>query len=176
MKASTPTLLALRHLGDLADVRPRIVVDTREQTPLVFTRLQAIRGTLRSGDYSFTGGEESFAIERKSIPDLVSCCAGSNRERFEHELHRLRGYRFKRLVIVGNHSDVEKGVYRSNVKPRAVLASLSAWEVRYDCPVVWTPTPEAAALQVESWAWWFAREIVQDANALLRGSSGPDGQ
>jgi ERCC4-type nuclease len=48
------------------------VVDVREQTPLVFTRLQAVSGTLYSGDYSIQGLEAIFSVERKSIEDLVS--------------------------------------------------------------------------------------------------------
>src|SRR5690606_8361398 len=67
-------LPALRCLGELADVRPTIVVDTREQQPLPFSRLKSERGTLATGDYSFRGGEEVFAIERKSVADLVGCC------------------------------------------------------------------------------------------------------
>lgn len=67
--------------GNLAGVRPVIVIDTREQAPLPFSRLAVERGTLVSGDYSFRGGEELFAVERKSIPDLVACCAGDNRDR-----------------------------------------------------------------------------------------------
>ena len=31
-------------------------------------------------------------MERKTLPDLVGCCMGDNRERFERELHRMRGY------------------------------------------------------------------------------------
>jgi ERCC4-type nuclease len=93
-----PALPALRSLRNLADVRPVIVIDTREQCPLPFARLAVECGTLASGDYSFRGGEELFAVERKSISDLAACCAGENRERFFRELHRLRGFRFKRLL------------------------------------------------------------------------------
>jgi ERCC4-type nuclease len=166
--ATLPTLPALRSLGDLADVRPVVIVDTREQAPLAFTRLRSTVGTLSTGDYSFAGGAESFAIERKTIPDLVACCVGENRERFFRELHRLRGYRFKRLVVVGTVAEVEAGAYRSRIKPACVLATVQALEARFDVPVVWQPTPEAAALQIESWVYWFAREIVQDVNALAR--------
>ena len=162
------TLPALRRLGDLADVRPVIVVDTREQAPLVFTRLEAQRGTLQTGDYSFRGGEELFAIERKSIPDLVACCVGDNRERFVRELHRLRGYRFKRLLVVGSREEIESAKYRSNVTPKAVLATLGAFEVRFDTPVAFCATPAGAALQIESWAWWFSREMVEQVNQLAR--------
>lgn len=71
-----PPLPALRCLGDLSGVRPVLVVDTREQTPLPFARLRWERGTLQSGDYSFRGAEDLFAIERKTIPDLTTCCMG----------------------------------------------------------------------------------------------------
>jgi len=163
------TLPALRGLTKLADCRPMILVDSREQSPLVFTRLQAITGTLYSGDYSIAGLENLFAIERKSIDDLVNCCLSSNRERFEHELHRLRGYRFKRLLVVGSREDIAAGLYHSRIASKAVLATLSAFEVRYDLPVVFAETPESAALQVERWAFWFSREVVENANNLLRG-------
>lgn len=162
-----PTYPALKGLGDLADLRPVVVIDTREQMPLSFIRLKSIRGTLTSGDYSFTGAEDFFAIERKSIADLVSCVTGENRERFERELHRLRGFRFARLLIIGESAQIDRQEYRSNVSPRAVLNSLHAWEARF-IPVVFTPTPATAAQQVESWVYWFAREIVESCNDLLR--------
>src|SRR4051812_41393080 len=111
--ASTTTapsmkLPALRSLGGLADFEPVIIVDTREREPLTFTNLPSRVGTLYSGDYSISGLEESFAVERKSIPDLVACCAGE-RDRFERELHRLRGFRFRRLLVVGDQRDVLNG-------------------------------------------------------------------
>jgi ERCC4-type nuclease len=163
-----PTLPALRCLGDLADVRPEIVVDTREQAPLVFSRLPSRTGTLQSGDYSFAGAVDQFAIERKTIADLVGCCVGENRDRFFRELHRLRGIRFKRLLVVGTVGEIERGEYRSQVKPAAVLANLAAIEARFDLPVVFAPSPEEAARKIESWAYWFAREQVECVNTIAR--------
>lgn len=162
-------LPALKSLGDLAEAVPVLVIDNREQTPLVFTRLRSVRGTLYSGDYGIQGLEDSFAVERKSIEDLVSCCMGENRNRFSHELQRLRGFRFKRLVIIGSRGLIETQRYRSRISPTAVLGSLAAWEIRFDLPVVFCETPEAAALQIERWAVTFARQVVRDANNLLRG-------
>jgi DNA excision repair protein ERCC-4 len=162
-----PEFPALKSLGDLADCKPVIVVDSREQTPLIFTRLKSVVIGLDTGDYSFVGAETTFAVERKSIQDLVACCVGDNRERFERELIRLRGYRFKRLLLVGALSAVEMQQYRGKVTPKTVLNTLAAFEARYDMPVVWCPSPESAALQVESWTWWYSREIVKAANALL---------
>jgi ERCC4-type nuclease len=163
-----PALPALRSLGQLSEQRPVIVIDTREQMPLVFTHLPSVRATLQTGDYSVLGLEHLFAVERKSLPDLVMCCIGDHRERFERELHRLRGFHFKRLLVIGTETQIRAGRYLSNVKPKAVLSTLAAFEVRYDCPVVFAPDPEQAALQIERWTWWFAREVVQQANALLR--------
>ena len=166
-----PTLPALRSLGDLAELRPTVIVGTREQTPLPISRLPVTTGTLATGDYSFAGGEALFSVERKTIADLVSCCTGRTRERFERELHRLRGYAFKRLLIVGTRKAIQAHQYRSNVNPRAILASLSAFEVRYDVPVVFEPTPDEAARRVESWVWWAAREYIENVNRLVRSTT-----
>jgi ERCC4-type nuclease len=111
---------------------------------------------------------DSFAVERKSIDDLANCCLSSSRERFEHELHRLRGFRFKRLLVVGSREDIAAGHYHSRIAPKAVLATLGAFETRY-VPVVFAATPEEAARMIEQWAFYFSREIVENANALLRG-------
>src|SRR5262245_13306915 len=155
------TLPGLRGLAKLADCRPVMAIDTREQEPLKFTRFKSVRSTLYSGDYSIRGLEDSFAIERKSIEDLANCCLSSNRERFEHELHRLRGYRFKRLLVIGTREDIAAGHYHSRIAPKAVLATLGAFEVRYDLPIVFIPSPEEAALQVERWSWWVTRDVTE---------------
>jgi ERCC4-type nuclease len=109
----------------LSELRPVILIDTREQTPLKFTRLHAQRGTLQTGDYSFVGGQDLLAIERKTIADLVGCCVGNNRERFFRELHRMRGFAFRRLLVIGTRSAIETGQYRSAIAPKSVLATLS---------------------------------------------------
>jgi ERCC4-type nuclease len=132
-----------------------------------------VRAGLFTGDYSVAGLESLFAVERKSVSDLVSCCAASNRERFEHELHRLRGFRFRRLLVIGTRGEIERGEYRSTIRPAAVIGTLAAFEVRYDVPVVFEPDPASAARRVETWAWYAAREHVEEVNAILRGAAGP---
>jgi DNA excision repair protein ERCC-4 len=169
--AEIPTLLpALRSLGDLAEASPVILIDSREQQPLRFERLASKVATLQSGDYSILGAQELFAVERKAIPDLVACCVGENRERLSRELHRLRGYRFKRLIIIGTEAQILAGQYRSNVKPQAVIGNLAAFEVRYDIPVVYCATPEIAARQVERWIFYFCRELIEAVNDLRRST------
>ena len=163
-----PPLPALASLDAIKGSLPTIVIDTREQTALSFTRLESIPGTLTSGDYSVAGLEDSFAVERKSVADLVGCCAGSNRERFERELHRLRGFRFARLLVVGSPDDISEGRYHSRIKPQSVWGTLHAFEARYNLPVVFHPDPVVAAAWVEEIAYWYAREVVLQANGLAR--------
>lgn len=164
-----PALQPLKtKLPDLAGKLPRIIVDTREQTPLVFTRLASEVSGLTTGDYSFSGGEAYMAVERKSVADLVGCCMGVDRARFERELHRLRGFKFKRLLVVGTLEEIAAHQYRSRIEPDAVIGTLAALEVRYEVPVVFAATPEGAASWVEQWACWCAREIITEANHLAR--------
>jgi ERCC4-type nuclease len=145
--------------------RPVLIIDSREQCALPL-EFPFIVGTLQSGDYSIRGCENLFAVERKSVADLVSCTVGEARERFTRELHRLRGFAFKRLLLIGVPAEVTQHRYRSSVSPQSVMGSLAAWEIRFDCPVVWCPDPESAARLVESWASYFSREILKTADCL----------
>lgn len=157
----------MRGLGGLADAQPTIIIDSREQTPLTFTRLKSVVGTLQSGDYSYAGGEEIFACERKTVADLTSSLA-SGREAFMRECHRLRGFQLARLVICGFESEISTQRYRSRITPAAVWASLETIEVRYKIPVIWAGTPERAAAIIESYVWRMARETCEQANSLFR--------
>jgi DNA excision repair protein ERCC-4 len=147
-------------------ITPTVIIDTREQDPLPIHRWPVIRAGLTTGDYSLAGAEHLFAVERKSIADLVMSCT-TERERFERELHRLRGFQFARLLIVGTLAEVRDGAFHSKASPVAILNSLSAFEVRYSVPVVWADTPTEAAERVEGWAYWFAREIAKQAAAMM---------
>lgn len=166
-----PPLPVLRNRRDLAEALPTVVVDTREQDPLPIARLPTVAGTLTSGDYALAGAEERLAIERKSIADLVSC-VGPERDRFERELHRLRGHDFARLLIVGTETEIREHRYRSRTKPKSVLHSLYAWEIRFRVPFVFAPTPEAGAALVERWTWFYCREIIEGTNETLRHLAG----
>lgn len=146
-------------------MKPTIVIDSREQILLNFTRFESERGTLQTGDYSIRGMELRFSVERKSIADAVASLT-TGRERFERELHRLRGFDFARLLIVGTESDIEQHRYRSKASPRSILHSLQCFEIRYRVPVVWAGDAINAARLVERWAHWYCREIQKQAEAL----------
>lgn len=143
-----------------------LVIDNREQTPLQFEELCSTRGSLYSGDYSILGLEHRWAVERKSIADLVGSVT-FERERFERELHRLRGYDFKRLLIVGTIDDIKSHNYRSKANPNSVIGSIEAFEIRYDIPVVWGGDVITSSKLIEGWAKRYCAEI--DKLASWRG-------
>ena len=146
--------------------RPTILIDSREKEPLVFRLLPSAVGTLATGDYSIEGFSDHFSVERKSIPDLVQSVT-FDRDRFERELVRLRGYGFRRLIIIGAPADIERHRYRSRAEPKAVIASLTAFEIRHDVPVCWCASACDAARQIERWAAYWVREQRERARALL---------
>ncbi len=137
-----------------------ILIDTREQTPLPMTT-GSQPATLCTGDYSILGLEDRFAVERKSIGDLIGSLT-TGRERFTRELQRLRAYDFRRLLVIGHEEEIKTGRYRSGASPTAMLHSLYSIEAKY-CPVVFAPTPEAGAALIERWAFWYVRSALQCA-------------
>jgi hypothetical protein len=161
MSQATLKLPALRSLGELADMSPTIIIDSREQEPLVFQRLPSKTGTLQTGDYSVAGLEQLFTVERKSVPDLVGCCIRENRERFERELHRLRGFRFKRLLIVGSELEVQQGVAFSAASipnPFSAASTRGKFAMTYLLSGVIRPKPQRARLNagrfISAVRWW----------------------
>jgi ERCC4-type nuclease len=144
---------------------PTIVVDSREQDPLAFSFPTIIDG-LSTGDYSIAGLEDDFAVERKSIPDLVGSLT-SGRERFMRELQRLQSYPFRRLLIIGSEKEIEKGGWKySRANPTAILHSLHAIEAR-GIPVVYASNAVLGASLVERWAFWRARQILKTPSQLI---------
>ncbi len=163
MTASFPPLPVRPSSGEFL---PTIITDTREQAPLEFRRLPSRPGTLATGDYSVAGLENDFAIERKSIADLVGSLT-SGRERFMREVDRLRSCPFCRLLIIGSEADIATARYRSNANPTAIMHSLFAIESR-GLPFVFSATAYEAAALIERWAWWRARAVLQAGNSLIQ--------
>jgi DNA excision repair protein ERCC-4 len=129
--------------------RPCILIDTREQAPLVFSdAVDVERATLPSGDYSITGSTDRVAIERKSLPDLVAC-VGPERERFLDCCRRLQGYPLRLLIVEAALDDALAGAYRSKTNPSSVIGTTLALFVDYQLPTLWAGNAENAARMVE---------------------------
>ena len=117
----------------------RILADTREQLPYAFSKydVEVTTVALPAGDYSLPGFEDRAAIERKSLEDLVGCLMGSNRDRFERELAKLRFYDLAAVVVEATLDDVKRGRFRSQMKAHAALQSIIAFQVRYGVAFLW---------------------------------------
>lgn len=87
------------------------------------------------------------AIERKMDLDELAGCFTHDRKRFEAEMVRCQqnGGRMYLLIENGTWEHLLLGRYRSRFRPKAFLASVTAWMVRYDLQLVFckedtTPT------------------------------------
>ncbi len=150
-----------------AELKPEQVVaitDSREQLPLNLDPLQSVVGTLATGDYSLAGLQNHVAIERKSLPDLIGCI-GTGRERFERELHRLRAYPSRAVVVEASWAEMEAGEWRSKVTPRAAVGSVLAW-MSDGVPFLFCGDHEAAGRAVARMLYLVARRRYRELRTL----------
>lgn len=99
------------------------------------------RGTLETGDVALAALPLGVTIERKTVPDFLSC-VGSNRERFTRELQRGR-YLARLLVIVeGSLPDVLAA--SRGISHAAILGTVSAWSCRFG-PILFAGSTRLAA-------------------------------
>lgn len=149
----------------------RIVVDTREQRPYQFEKydVEAIRHTLKTGDYSLAGYEDRVAFERKSLDDLIGCLT-NGRDRFERELARAKELDFFAVIVEASMEDVAKGRYRSEIKPHAALQSILAFHVRYGVNFIWAGNRAGG----EYTAYWTLEKYQREQEAMEKGA--PSGQ
>ena len=150
---------------DKMSIQPTIIIDTREQTPWAFENLPTEREALDSADYSIRGLEHLVAVERKSLDDLLAC-VGRERDRFKRELQRLRGYRFRCLIIEASNWELENGDWRSKVLPSHVLGSLAAWQCQYELPIWLAGRRDAAGQFCERYLYQCARQIHKENQAV----------
>lgn len=156
-----------------------LIEDTREQTPLDFSRFEPFvrveRGTLHSGDYSVKGHEGEFAIERKSLADLISTITQGH-ERFERELQRLESFRYAAVVVEASEIDLRMGKYRSMLPAKSAIGMIRAFEVRYKIPFHFAGGRNAAAQLIYELAYYFKREMLKPLPPMPRDRKPPQEQ
>lgn len=124
-----------------------IIVDTREQqSDRAKKRYEAFsvpyrRQKLDFGDYSACfmmpdGNEQTInaAIERKANLEELSACFTRDRRRFQNEFERAKIAEASMYLLVENASweNLMNGKYDTGFNPKAFMASMTAWIVRYD--------------------------------------------
>ena len=130
-----------------------ILVDTKEQPNerykqrLISMGVPCERRKLDFGDYSakvtLPSGKEktlqnSVCIERKMAIDEICNCFCQHRKRFTKEFQRAKeaGAKLYLLIEDGSWEQAYKGDYNSLMKPKALIASLTAWAARYNCQII----------------------------------------
>ena len=149
-----------------------VIIDSREQAPWSFPAdVPTGPGTLAAGDYSLSGFEGSVAVERKSLPDLVSCI-GPERERFKRELQRLKAYRVRAVIIEGTLQNITGHQYRSATLPASVLGSLASWQVWYEVPFIFAGDAAGAATYCLALLRNYHRQLVEFAAKFTATKTG----
>jgi len=139
-----------------------IIRDSREQQPFSFASwpdVEVTRATLTTGDYSLPGFTDLVAVERKNGVDELVSCLSRQRDRFEAELCRARGFERFYVVIEGTFIDVLGGRYRSQMTPKAVIASIAAFTNRYNIPFLFCGGRGAAEMMTYELLAKYAYEI-----------------
>jgi ERCC4-type nuclease len=77
-----------------------ILIDTREKNPLEFSGVLTAPATMDAGDYSIKGLSHLVRVERKAFGEFCKC-VGSDRERFNKQIKKLRAYPYRIVVIEG---------------------------------------------------------------------------
>lgn len=125
-----------------------IIHDTREQSNnhiLTFLdkhKVAHLERKLDVGDYSCQLNgytfEKSFVVERKHNLDEICGNLTVDRDRFEREFLRAKAYKTKVFLVVENSSwqDVFLQNYRSKMSSKALLASLFAWQTRFNVTII----------------------------------------
>lgn len=137
----TKSKLAIRRNGRTTTKlvpRPTVLVDTREQLPYTFERFANWVGAveqraLPTGDYSVSGMEHLIAVERKTLPDIVSSLM-DGRQRFLRELARMIEFRYRCICIEASRSEIKTPyTFATEVKahPNGIAGSLDAAAARY---------------------------------------------
>ena len=154
-----------------------ILVDSREHdTPSLRKRLEAAgrpteRIALISGDYSckcmLPSGEpfslaRRIVIERKMGLDELAQNFTRGRARFIREFERLKDTGGKAFLLVENGSweNIIAHKYRSQFAPKAFLASIAAWQARYDSHIIFCK-PETTGVLIERLLYYQLKEILE---------------
>lgn len=145
-----------------------ITTDTREQLFLDFTKFRgvsSVRSTLKTGDYSIQGYDDTICFERKSVQDLVGTLIGGH-ERFLREMERMRSFKAK-YILVEHTPDIlynycaKHGWQR---KFNTIIQSLLAYACHYQVRVRFCKDREDMAEYIVKKAREFLREQGEHKN------------
>lgn len=130
----------------------RIVIDTREQRPLIFP-CDSIRKKLHVGDYGaeFGGVLHPLAFERKSIGDLFGTLTFGY-DRFRREMLKAADLGVKLVIVVeASKERVLKGYHHSARDPESIIVQLETIRKKYNVETIFFPSRKAMANYILDW-------------------------
>lgn len=146
-----------KKLSILKDIT--IISDTRERKNqhiinyLDENKIPYIVDKLDSGDYSLVlpnypelNMDRKIIIERKNSLTELAGNFTKGRERFKNEFERIGDSKIHLVVETATFKKLHNGSYRSEFSPKAYMASLLTWQIRYDCPIWFAETTESPNL------------------------------
>ena len=135
--------------------------DTREQTPPPFPDGVVLeRVTMGEADYTTAALQGVGVVERKGC-DFVSSLT-HDRERFEDELRRLQGYRWRCIIV---EKDLSECYRMSATHPHSILGSIASLYARWDCPVLFAVNPSGAGRLIAGILMRWERRLKEEAGA-----------
>ncbi len=181
-----------------------ILRDTREQRPLDFSPFPDVTeevATLWPGDYTIKGFEKSFAVERKSVSDLIGTLKGGYvgrssirryESRFDLELEEFeRHYNRVFLLIEPDETSIIRRCggdapcdawtqvanhwYQSAIEPTKVFRFVESLEATYGLHPYFAQSREDAAAKIVSAARFYvaARRHVIHRGKVAKEEEAP---
>ncbi len=110
-----------------------ILVDSREQKPLIFKK--SITVCLKFGDYCASFGDfhhHPVVFERKSLNDLFGTL-GAGYTRFRKEITRAKESNYKLIIAIeATKDEVRKGIKHSKRDGTSVIIQLNTIKKKYE--------------------------------------------
>jgi ERCC4-type nuclease len=151
------SVLAERGGTQLRAPRPVILVDTRGQNPLDFSRFEGWfagieRRALKLGDYSIAGLEDQCVVERKGLTDLIHSLT-TERSVFVNRFRLMSRYPHRLLVITAALSEVKSPQTYIGASPNRITQSLIAALAGLQVPFLCSETHELGEELVASYLY-----------------------
>jgi hypothetical protein len=150
-------VLAERGGTQLKTPRPVLLIDTREQNPLDFSRFEGWfagieKKALKLGDYSIAGLEDVCVVERKDLSDLIHSCT-TDRCVFINRLRQMARYPHRLLLVTSTLSQIKSPHPRAGVNPNRITQSLIAILAGMQVPFLCSETHELGEELVASYLY-----------------------
>jgi ERCC4-type nuclease len=148
-----------------------VICDTREQENAHVTgyftshKIPFISRKIDAGDYSAQVGNVTFesevVIEKKNSIDEIAGNFTVDRERFEREFIRAKADGLKIYLLIENCSwaQISAHDYRSKLEPKALTASLLAWQARYNITVNFCEPCETGQIIYGTLYYWVKQKL-----------------